>query len=99
VAETRRDDFPNNYVGDLVRTDRGWAVVPPTCCRTATTTARAGGRLARCGVAATAGTWRGDAGAARSFTRPSRGRIAGSETEALSRMWEDEQRRTPDECE
>jgi hypothetical protein len=32
VANPRRDDFPNNYVGDLVRTDRGWVVVPPTCC-------------------------------------------------------------------
>ncbi len=31
VAE-RRDDFPNNFVGDLVRTERGWVVVPPTCC-------------------------------------------------------------------
>jgi hypothetical protein len=31
VAEPR-DDFPNNYVGDLVPTERGWVVVPPTCC-------------------------------------------------------------------
>ena len=30
VAE-RRDDFPNHFVGDLVPTDRGWVVVPPTC--------------------------------------------------------------------
>jgi uncharacterized protein YegP (UPF0339 family) len=28
----RRDDFPNNFVGDLVKTDRGWVVVPPTYC-------------------------------------------------------------------
>jgi hypothetical protein len=27
-----RDDFPNNFVGDLVKTDRGWVVVRPTCC-------------------------------------------------------------------
>jgi hypothetical protein len=27
VAEPR-DDFPNNYVGDLVPTERGWLVVP-----------------------------------------------------------------------
>lgn len=27
-----RDEFPNNYVGDLVRTARGWVVVPPTAC-------------------------------------------------------------------
>jgi hypothetical protein len=32
VADRRRDDFPNNFVGDLVRTERGWVVVPPTCC-------------------------------------------------------------------
>jgi hypothetical protein len=32
VAGTRRDDFPNNFVGDLVKTERGWTVVPPTCC-------------------------------------------------------------------
>jgi len=32
VAGPRRDDFPNNYVGDLVQTERGWTVVPPTCC-------------------------------------------------------------------
>jgi hypothetical protein len=31
VADRRRDDFPNNFVGDLVKTDRGWVVVPPTC--------------------------------------------------------------------
>jgi hypothetical protein len=30
--ERRRDEFPNNFVGDLVHTDRGWVVVPPTCC-------------------------------------------------------------------
>jgi hypothetical protein len=32
VAGPRRDDFPNNYVGDLVQTERGSTVVPPTCC-------------------------------------------------------------------
>jgi hypothetical protein len=32
VAKPRRDDFPNNYVGDLVETPRGWVVVPPTAC-------------------------------------------------------------------
>ena len=25
-------EVPNNFVGDLVPTDRGWVVVPPTCC-------------------------------------------------------------------
>jgi hypothetical protein len=32
VAESRRDDFPNHFVGDLVETEYGWVVVPPTCC-------------------------------------------------------------------
>jgi hypothetical protein len=32
VADQRRDEFPNNFVGDLVHTSRGWVVVPPTCC-------------------------------------------------------------------
>ena len=27
-----RDDLPNNFVGDLVHTERGWVAVPPTCC-------------------------------------------------------------------
>lgn len=25
------DEFPNSFVGDLVQTERGWVVVPPTC--------------------------------------------------------------------
>ncbi|MGB8208270.1 MAG: hypothetical protein WCF69_11770 [Mycobacterium sp.] len=32
MAEPRRDKFSNNFVGDLVWTERGWTVVPPTCC-------------------------------------------------------------------
>lgn len=32
VTEQGRDDFPNNFVGDMVETERGWVVVPPTCC-------------------------------------------------------------------
>jgi len=32
VVDSRRDGFPNNFVGDLDETDRGWVVVPPTCC-------------------------------------------------------------------
>ncbi len=32
VADSRRDDLPNNFVGDLVRTPQGRMVVPPTCC-------------------------------------------------------------------
>jgi hypothetical protein len=32
VAESPRDEFSNSFVGDLVHTERGWVVVPPTCC-------------------------------------------------------------------
>ena len=32
MAKPRRDDFPNHFVGDLVPTERGWEVVPATCC-------------------------------------------------------------------
>jgi hypothetical protein len=28
----RRDEFPNHFVGDLVQTERGWVVVPPSAC-------------------------------------------------------------------
>lgn len=32
MAKPRRAEFPNNFVGNLVWTERGWTVVPPTCC-------------------------------------------------------------------
>ena len=32
MSRQRRDEFPNHLVGDLVRTERGWVVAPPTCC-------------------------------------------------------------------
>jgi hypothetical protein len=32
VASPHADEFPNNFLGDLVQTERGWVVVPPTCC-------------------------------------------------------------------
>jgi hypothetical protein len=32
AGELSSEEFPNNYVGDLVQTDRGWVVVAPTCC-------------------------------------------------------------------
>jgi hypothetical protein len=32
VAEPPRDEFPNNFVGELVHDERGWVVVPPTYC-------------------------------------------------------------------
>jgi hypothetical protein len=32
MAAPRRAGFLNHYVGDLVHTNRGWVVVPPTCC-------------------------------------------------------------------
>jgi hypothetical protein len=32
VVEPRRDNFPNNFVGDLVAAVGGWVVIPPTYC-------------------------------------------------------------------
>src|ERR1700733_1405436 len=32
MTDPRRDDFPNHFVGDLVETEHGWVIVPPTCC-------------------------------------------------------------------
>jgi hypothetical protein len=32
VAGPRRNNFPNNFVGDMVETKRGWVIVPPTAC-------------------------------------------------------------------
>ena len=32
MARYGRDEYPNHYVGDLVRNDRGWVVVEPTAC-------------------------------------------------------------------
>ena len=32
MAKSRRDEFPNHFVGDLVPTERGWVVVEPTAC-------------------------------------------------------------------
>jgi hypothetical protein len=82
----RRDDFPNNFVGDLVHTDRGWVVLcRRRAARSATTTATEAGRSARCGVPATIGTWRGGVPAAQCFTRHSPDRIAGFATAARCR--------------
>ena len=46
------DHSPNNFVGDLVHTERGRVVVPPTCCPTATLTTS---QAAQSGAHATAG--------------------------------------------
>lgn len=45
VAVTEpRDEFPNNFVGDLVPTERCWVIVPQRAARTATTTTSPAGR-------------------------------------------------------
>lgn len=32
AVATPRDEFPNNFVGDIVETAAGWVVLPPTYC-------------------------------------------------------------------
>jgi hypothetical protein len=77
-----RDEFPNHYVGDLVPTDRGWVVVPPTCCPDGHDYNDRGWSVSAVGAHATGGTWRGAAIAAQPFTHRSQDRIADSATEA-----------------
>jgi hypothetical protein len=69
MAEPRRDEFPNNFVGNLVWTERGWTVVPPTCCPAGHDYARPG-QVGQLGAAATADTWRGAAGSERKYAVP-----------------------------
>jgi hypothetical protein len=84
VAEPR-DEFPNNFVGDHVPSERGWVVVPPTCCPDATPTPTTVGRSVRCGAHATTDTCSGAAGAAQSFTPLSLALIAGFVTVAYTK--------------
>ena len=95
MAEPRRDDFPNHFVGDLVHTERGWVVVPPTCCPTATPTTTAAGQSVPCGVPAMGGTWRGDAIAAQPFTRRNQAALPNPRPRPCVDVG-DEQERTPD---
>jgi hypothetical protein len=67
VADRRRDDFPNNFVGDLVKTDSGGLWCRRRAARKATTTARTAGRSARSGAPATGDTWPGGVGAAQCY--------------------------------
>jgi hypothetical protein len=39
VSDFRRDDFPNDFVGDLMHTERGWVVGRRGAARTAAPTA------------------------------------------------------------
>jgi hypothetical protein len=80
VAGPRRDDFPNNFVGDLVKTERGWVVVPPTCCPAGHDYGD-GGWSARSGAPATHGA----VPAGRCFTHRNPARTVESATAAQSR--------------
>lgn len=91
MAEHRRDDFPNHFVGDLVATDRGWVVVPPTCCPEGHGYGDGGWSVSSvwCTCNARHMTWRcwcGDC-----FARPSRGRSAESATKAQCRCKDKEE--------
>jgi hypothetical protein len=85
VAESPRDEFPNNFVGDLVHTERGWVVVPPTCCPDGHDYSDGGWSVSavRCSCNARHMEWR--CIAAQPFTHRSRGLIAASATEARCR--------------
>jgi hypothetical protein len=47
VAESPRDEFPNNFVGDLVPTERGWDSCHQPVAPTVMTTATEAGRSAQ----------------------------------------------------
>jgi hypothetical protein len=84
VAEPR-DVLPNNFVGDLVHTERGWVVVPPTCCPAGHAYGDSGWSVSGCGAHAMTGTWSGAAIAAQRFTHRSRGSTTDSAAEAQCR--------------
>ena len=85
MAEPRRDDFPNHFVGDLVHTERGWVVVPPTCCPDGHAYHDGGWSVSSvwCTCNGRHMAWRCHCGAA--LYAPQPGRIAESATEALCR--------------
>lgn len=77
VAEPR-DEFPNNFVGDLVHAERGWVVVPPTCCPDCHDYSDGGWSVNSVWAPATTVRWRGAVGAASRSMRRSRGCTAES---------------------
>jgi hypothetical protein len=84
VAEPR-DEFPNHFVGDLVPTERGWVVVPPTSCPDGHNYSDGGWKVAAvwCACNDRHMEWRCHCGA--NPTHRSRDRNADSATEAQCR--------------
>jgi hypothetical protein len=97
VADSRRDDFPNNFVGDLVPTDRGWIVVPPTCCPDGHDYSDDGWSVSSvwCTCNGRHMAWRCWCG--RSIYAPQPGPHCRLRDIGPVAMWEDEQRHTSDE--
>ena len=95
MAEPRRDEFPNNFVGDLVRTERGRTVVPPTCCPAGHDYARPGlvGQLGLVQLQRRHMAWRCWRGAG--LYAPQPGPHCRIRDNGPVSMWEDEQRRPP----
>jgi hypothetical protein len=95
VAIPRRDDFPNHFVGDLVPTERGWVVVPPTCCPDGHEYSDGGWSVSSvwCTCNGRHMAWRCHCGA--SLYAPQPGPHCRIRDRGPVSMWEDEQERTP----
>jgi len=91
-----RDEFPNNFVGDLVHTERGWVVVPPTCCPDGHAYTDPGWKVAAvwCSCGDRHMEWRCHCGAV--LYAPQPGPHCRIRDRGPVSMWEDEQGRTPD---
>jgi hypothetical protein len=96
VAE-QRDDFPNNFVGDLVPTERGWVVVPPTCCPDGHAYSDPGWSVSSvwCTCNDRHMAWRCMCG--KSIYAPQPGPHCRIRDIGPVSIWEDEQRQTPDD--
>jgi hypothetical protein len=86
VDEQRRNGFPNNFVGDLVATDRGWVVVPPTCCPDGHDYGEPGWSVSSVWCTCNDRHMAGDAGAAGQSTRRSPARSVTDGALALSQL-------------
>jgi hypothetical protein len=96
VAEPRRDDFPNNFVGDLVATDRGWVVVPPTCCVNGHAYTDPGWKVAAVWCSCGDRHMEGRCHCGATLYAPQPGPHCQIRDRGPVSMWEDEQERTPE---
>ena len=97
MAGPRRDDFPNHYVGDLVGHERGWVVVPPTCCPDGHSYGEAGWSVSSvwCACNGRHMAWR--CWCDRSLYAPQPGVDCRIRDRGPVSMWEDQRRHAPDD--